>query len=236
METRDIPWLTRESLRRAAGEQAFARGEEYLALGQVLSLAAWRDAVAAVVEGARPYRVLLRGGGDTGLAARCDCPAADRAGCCKHCVAAGLAYLREPERLDRVRLVDAADCLRARSHDQLVELLLAEALVSESLRERLLLEAANHTGKSIEIESYLRAAELALSKAVWSDGDEAGLRYLSRLKTSLGHLADAGREDDLRTIVDHALHLLAASQRPSPASLERLREFSAWLRRLRAHR
>jgi uncharacterized Zn finger protein len=233
----EMSWLSSDALRRAAGERPFARGAEYHALGQVLSLAEYRGAIAAVVQGARRYRVLLRSDG-RGIAGRCNCPAADGGACCKHCVAAGLAYLdgqsrresRQPVTLPVV-LEDVAARLRARPHDELVELLLAEALESEGLRERLLLDAANHTGKPIEIESYLRAVELALSKALWSEGDEAGQTYLIELKDSLGRLAAAARWDDLRTIVAHALELLAASKRPSPAAIERLRTFSEWLRR-----
>ena len=259
----ELSWLDLEALRRAAGEPVFARGAEYHALGQVLSLAEYRGRVAAVVQGARRYRVLLWRG-DRGIAARCACPAADGGACCKHSIAAGLALLDRQARqlgapatarspLDPqtsapitipvtgpvtmpvtmpVTLEDAAAWLRARSHDELVELLLAESLENEGLRERLLLNAANYAGKPIDLESYRRAVELALSKALWSEGVEAGQSYLFDLKTSLTDLADAARWADLREVVAHALETLAVPQRPSPASAEKLRTFSAWLRRL----
>lgn len=255
----EMSWLNLEALRHTSGEQVFARGAEYHALGQVLSLAEYRGRVAAVVQGARRYRVLLWSG-DREIAARCACPAADGGACCKHCVAAGLAFLdRQARQMGNqttarsplkpqtvapaalpitlpvtlpVTLEDAAAWLLARSHDELVELLLAEALENEGLRERLLLDAANCTGKPIDIESYRRAVELALSKALWSEGIEVGQSYLYDLKASLSNLAAAARWADLRAIVAHTLETLAASPRPSPASAEKLRAFSAWLRQL----
>ena len=231
MEKERFSWLSPDALRQAAGEGAFARGAEYHALGQVLSLAEYDGAIAAVVQGARAYRVLLRAGAQ-GIAGRCNCPVGDRGACCKHCVAAGLGFLekqRRPESRQEVVLADAAIHLRVRSRDELVELLLAEALESRRLRERLLLDAANRTGKPIEIRAYLRAVELALSEALWSEGDEAALIYLIELKTSLDCLVDAARWDDLRAIVPHARALLAISKGLPPASTKMLREFSHWL-------
>lgn len=234
-----LSWLSPESLRQAAGGRAFARGAEYHALGQVLSLAEYRGAVAAVVQGARRYDVLLRHD-EHGIVARCNCPAADAGACCKHCVAAGLACLEQqrqgsqpvtlPVSLPPVSLDDVAAHLHARPHGELVALLLDESLENEALRQRLLLDAANHTGKRIEIASYLRAVELALSKAVWSEGEDAGIAYLIELKASLSRLADAGRWDDLQVIIAHARTLLTASKYPSPAASEKLRTFSHWLR------
>jgi uncharacterized Zn finger protein len=236
----EVSWLNPDALRQAAGELSFARGAEYYALGQVLSLAEYRGAIAAAVQGTRRYQVLLRGGGPEhprAILARCNCPAADGgARCCKHCVAVGLAFLDQPARptsSPAVALADAADWLGARPQGELVDLLLAEALESESLRERLLLEAANHTGKPIALEPYRRAVELALSKALWSEGEEAGQLYLIELKASLGNLAAARRWEELRAIVAHTLALLEASKRPSPAAIEKLRAFSKWLRQLR---
>lgn len=236
MEKDRFSWLTPETLRQAAGEGAFARGAEYHALGQVLSLAEYDGAIAAVVQGARAYRVLLRGGA-RGIAGRCNCPIGDRGAFCKHCVAAGLGFLEKqsrPESRQEVVLADAAIHLRLRSRDELVELLLAEALESPRLRERLLLDAANRTGKPIETRAYLRAVELALSEALWSEGDEAAPIYLIELKTSLDCLVDAARWDDLHAIVPHALALLAISNGLPPAPTELLREFSRWLHRLQS--
>lgn len=246
-----MSWLNMEALRHAAGERVFERGAEYHALGQVLSLVEYRGRVAAVAQGGRPYRVLLWRG-DRGIAVRCACPAAEGGACCKHCVAAGLALLdRQAWQAGNpapaqsplnphtgasaalpVTLEDAASRLRARSHDELVELLMAEALENEGLRERLLLDAANYTGKPIDIESYRRAVELALSNALWSEGADAGHAYLFDLKNSLSNLAAAERWADLRAIITHAHEMLATTKRPSPASAEKLRAFSAWLRLL----
>lgn len=236
MERNRFVWLDREALRRVAGERTFARGAEYHALGQVLSLAEYRGVIAAVVQGTRPYRVQLRAAAN-GILSRCDCPAADRGESCKHAVAAGLAFLEARERRgtgDLVALDDVADRLRDRTQEDLVALLLDEALESRRFRDRMLLDAANRTGKSIDLDSYLRALDLALSGAVWNEGEEAGEVYLIQLKSSLGALVDAARWNDLRPLLDHGLKLLADSKRPSPASQESLRAFYGWLRELRA--
>ncbi len=229
--------MTRDGLLEAAGEAVFRRGDEYHSLGQVLSLAEYGGTVTAVVHGARRYRVTLRRNGSD-IVYDCNCPAGDGGRCCKHCVAAGLAYLDRQSRAEvngEVSLDDVEIWLGSQRPERLVELLMAEALGNEGLREKMLIEAAAGGGKRIGLDGYHRAVDLVLSKALWNGGSETGQEHLAELKASLNRLLSAGRRDEFREVADYALSLLASTNsgtRPTPESMERLREFAGWLKGL----
>jgi uncharacterized Zn finger protein len=230
--------LSLDELRRIAGDSVFSRGEEYCAMGQVLWLAECRGQVAAVVQGSRPYHVRLEISHGQSVIGICSCPAGDTGAFCKHSVAVALAWIQQAAKTDKqkksrqVSLVDVEAWLRARPQEELIEFLVHEALNNYSMRERLMLAAANETGQGIDLGSYRRAIALSLSTALWSEGEDAGQAYLTDLKASLSNLAQAARWIDLQQLVEYAQHLLASDSRPSPQAVAKLRTFSDWLRRL----
>ena len=118
--------LTRDALASLAGDLSFARGEEYAASGRVRRVLedAGTGAVTAVVRGTSDYQVRLWTEGRT-LDGECTCPYAADGMFCKHCVAAGLAWL--DGRAERIqagpRSRDLARLLRALDKEQLARIL-----------------------------------------------------------------------------------------------------------------
>jgi len=86
--------LTAQSLRALAGNTIYARGEGYFQDGTVLSLSNRNGKLRATVAGTDNYRVTLWPG-QNGLNYQCDCPMGEDGACCKHVVAAGLAWLAD---------------------------------------------------------------------------------------------------------------------------------------------
>ena len=83
--------FTRQSLRKLANANSFARGENLYDEGSLSKLRREGDAFHAVVQGSRSYRVQLRLA-PAGPEFTCTCPY-DWDGICKHSVALGLAVL-----------------------------------------------------------------------------------------------------------------------------------------------
>lgn len=86
--------LTRDALVELAGERYFERGEEYHRDGLARIFTAHDGIVTARVVGTHEYRVKLRAA-DDGLRYSCTCPLGVDGEFCKHCVAAGLAWLEQ---------------------------------------------------------------------------------------------------------------------------------------------
>ena len=84
--------LNEAALEELAGERAFDRGADYFADGHVGGLKEENGAITAKVRGTYDYRVKLWAE-DEELAFECTCPVGQDSVFCKHCVAAGLAWL-----------------------------------------------------------------------------------------------------------------------------------------------
>ena len=90
------PAVTEADLRAAAGERSFERGTRYL--HAVSSIEVLGNQVIATVQGSAEYLVVLtlpdRSSGAR-LRGECGCPYGQEGFFCKHCVAVGLALLRD---------------------------------------------------------------------------------------------------------------------------------------------
>jgi uncharacterized Zn finger protein len=141
--------ITAGRLLETAGEATYARGTAYAREGRVRDMSIQDGVLTARVDGSETYRVRLFKQG-TRLEFDCTCPVGNELRFCKHCVAAGLAWLMaqaEPsmegdldgsmgreDSLDRVGAVlDDLDAPALRA------LLLDEARVHEPLCDRLLM-------------------------------------------------------------------------------------------------
>ena len=149
-------FLNRPLLRQLAGENFFARGEEYFAKGRVRQLHVAGERVTARVNGSRSYRVKLwRGRGE--LHFSCNCAAGREEAFCKHCVAVGLAFLAGPDGQpasagapggkegpprpeDDPAREQVGNHLRTLDKDRLINLVLEATDYDDILRRRLLLE------------------------------------------------------------------------------------------------
>lgn len=102
------PILTETTIRQNASEESFQRGHDYYKQGAVLSLIKRGMMFQAEVEGseALPYTVHCTLADNGVITATCTCPY-DWGGWCKHIVAACLAMIHQPERIEERPTVDA---------------------------------------------------------------------------------------------------------------------------------
>ncbi len=163
--------IERQNLRRMAGGRSFERGEGYFAEGRVRRLAEDRGKVAAEVHGTRTYRVSLWEE-DGALEYSCTCPMGQDGEFCKHCVAVGLAWLGpegpEPKKAPKrekpsVTMNDVRTWLADQENAKLVDLIMEQAMADGRLRQRLVLEAARHLRKGIDLRTYRQAIDVAVS-------------------------------------------------------------------------
>ncbi|MFE0386427.1 SWIM zinc finger domain-containing protein [Streptomyces bungoensis] len=204
--------FTEDDLRDAAGPASFSRGEDYA--GAVSGLDIGDGTIRATVPGRETYRVELVVAGRAGVAGACDCPYGADGHFCKHCVAVGLAALRQtvsaaPEpsavavpaprpavaRPDREDLL--APWLESLDRDALLALLVEESAADPGLRDRLLLRAevarAERPAVRDRVKRLLDAG--ALARGGYVDPEEAGAyaRDVTQAVTVLRALIAADR-------------------------------------------
>ncbi len=138
--------ITEKRLRAEAGDRAYARGAAYFESGAVTDLVVSEETINARVVGGDEYAVQLWN--DNGaLGYSCTCPVGENGEFCKHDVAAGLAWLADrqtapPAKRGRDDLAGIREWLAGAPREQLVELLLEQALNDPGLRSRLNTRAA----------------------------------------------------------------------------------------------
>lgn len=201
--------LTRDALAGLAGELSFARGEEYAASGRVRRVLedAGTGAVTAVVRGTSDYHVRLWAEGRS-LEGECTCPYAADGMFCKHCVAAGLAWLEgRAQRLEAgPRARDFAQLLRDLDREQLARILTEEADEHPDMVERLAARAARESATGTDVvRLHRRLIDRALATgdgvpyaeaATYFDGVNEQIRALVKL-------LDAGRAPETLELVEH---------------------------------
>ncbi|MEV7556108.1 SWIM zinc finger family protein [Streptomyces sp. NPDC089795] len=134
-----------DELRRLAGPRSFERGLFYLS--SVSALEIGESSITATVDGTDAYEVELTEHED-GLTGWCSCPYGQEGNFCKHCVAVGLAVLREAESVPRRRAAAASRgrqldaWLESRDRDELLALVREHLAGDRALRHRLELRAA----------------------------------------------------------------------------------------------
>ncbi len=170
--------LNEAVLRRLAEDLVYRRGLDYFSHGHVESLEVAGNQVRAIVRGERSYQVALTSD-DGVLDYTCGCSEGRTGIFCKHCVAAGLAWLNRTassksakrSKTKTVSLADAAKVLQAEDKEVLLRMLVEWAKEYPQLRDRLILFAARRSGP----ESEAAAVQLAFENAV-----RVGHRHLGR--------------------------------------------------------
>jgi uncharacterized Zn finger protein len=204
--------LTRGALVELAGERYFERGEEYHRDGLARIFAEHDGTVTARVIGTHEYRVKLQAAGDE-LRYSCTCPLGVDGEFCKHCVAAGLAWLgqargsgdaAEPAgaTMDEVRAY-----LERQDRDALVRIILDRTAEDELLRERLLLQAASERPEGPDLVIFRHVIEDAIHPGGFLDYGSVW-EYTQRVEgviESLSGLLDRGFADEAIGLVEYAL-------------------------------
>ncbi len=197
------------ALRNAAGPTSFSRGEDYA--GAVSGLDIGDGRIRATVPGRETYRVELVATRQAGVAGSCDCPYGADGHFCKHCVAVGLAALRQtapeastdavpasrPAAARPARQDPLTPWLESLDRDALLALLGEESAADPDLRNRLLLRAevarANRTEVRDRVKGLLDPG--AFARGGYTDHDEAEVYagQVAQAVTVLRALNAAGR-------------------------------------------
>jgi uncharacterized Zn finger protein len=172
------------TLRELAGAKSFARGQDYHRSGSVEILSIRPGKVVAEVTGTDDYRTSLTGSG-TEIDGECTCPAFSDWGFCKHLVAVALAANAVKEGVDgdaagvmpRVR-----EHLRAKSKDQLLEMVLGFAELQPELLHKL------DTQATVALEFYAARIEQLAISAAYEEAMKL-VRRMAKLQSTIEHAA-----------------------------------------------
>jgi tetratricopeptide (TPR) repeat protein len=153
-----------DSLRRLAGTRSFERGEAYFAEGRVLSLVEFEGTISAKVLGTQQpeYHVTLQVG-EGAPQSSCDCPVGSEGDFCKHCVAAGLAWLAEKtpgktspkEKVAAPTIEDVRGHLAGLDKDTLVDMIMRQAVEDERLLNSLSIKAVRGKPGEPDLAAYM---------------------------------------------------------------------------------
>ena len=210
-------FVTPELLRDMAGDRAFGRGEAYFTDGAVRSLRGDGGGIKATVRGTHSYRVRLWPEHDD-LDYDCTCPVGQDGIFCKHCVAAGLAWLAG-EQVDGADFTeDAASALGEENlraylltldKEELVSVLLDETDENERLHRRLTLRSVQATPGTASGAVWKEALDDAVDAGGFVSYWEA-YDYTSGIDEVIDALGDLVREGQAEAAIELAEYGLAA--------------------------
>ncbi|QQS46619.1 MAG: hypothetical protein IPM66_22435 [Acidobacteriota bacterium] len=129
----------------------------------------------------------------------CDCPEGEQGRFCKHCVAVGLEYL---DCAESTGMRELAGWLATLPADELVGLVMDEALRNAGVRERLLLRVSRETGKVADLSRYSRLIEHAYQVAGSESGDGLAGEVLVDVESSLGSLIEVGYAEEVAGLIE----------------------------------
>jgi tetratricopeptide (TPR) repeat protein len=233
------PPITEAALRAAAGERSFERGVPYL--DAVSGLATVGNQVMATVRGTGDYLVVLTLGEAAtrrGLRGECGCPYGQEGFFCKHCVAVGLAVMRNARGSARRGLAkgssnvgrrsggDLSYWLNSLSREELLAIVCDQVIEDDEWRRRLELRAAAaaadvpaisaRVAGLLQAESAFGQYQLA-GQYGYLEGPEAWhyARRVRQVAEVIGELARTGHPAGAAVIAEQAFAAIAQSSRHS---------------------
>ncbi len=202
--------ITEAVIRSLAGGTYFKRGLEYFDAGLVGSISERNGRLSARVNGTHTYRVALWME-DGALLHECSCPLGEDDEFCKHCVAAGLAWIErnrdKPRGEEPASATDVRAWLEKRSKAELVDLLLEAADGSETVGERLYLLAARDTGGGPDLAAFREAIDNATATGGFVHYGEMYdfCRRIDMVVDSLRQLANGDCNDGTVELIEYAI-------------------------------
>lgn len=216
-------------LRTLAGDRAYERGELYARDGRVGDIAEDGGHITASVNGELRYRSSLTILGSK-VTFACTCPVGESGACCKHCVALGLQWLDQDARAGApakrasgsrastkkgpasarpLTMKDVRAHLASLPTEQLVNIVMQQAMEDDRLRQRLLLEAAKATGGGVKLHTFRTAITNAIGTGGFIDYREAS-GYFSQIHDVVSSIEELVRPEPGAAIelVEHALTLM----------------------------
>ena len=197
--------VTRDALLDLAGERYFERGEGYHRGGHVRDLVEHEGVVVAKVAGTKDYRVRLWA--EDGLDFSCDCPLGLDGEFCKHCVAAGLAWLEGDFSEDApggsATMDDVQTYLEDQEKDHLVRIVMEQAMEDEGLRERLLLRASRMGG--LDLAAFRRVVDDAVDFDDYLDSPWNHTRSIQNVIKAIAELLEEGFAAEVVELSEYTL-------------------------------
>jgi len=205
--------LSTMELQRLAGETSYSRGVEYFDEGRVADVHLVGNCIYATVRGSRAYRVELSTEGGE-MSYSCTCPFfQDATAFCKHCVAAGLAFLdaneadggasmRKVQAQQETNMKDVEAYLKSQDKASLVSMLLDQTKVDDRLLSRLQVKAGK--GKKVGLATLKKVIDRAVDQGGFVD-------YHSMHQYSDGLYETINNLHDLLE-VEHAAELMELSE------------------------
>ena len=198
-----------------AGDRSYARGVEYAKNGAVREI--WeRDGVLnATVRGNHAYRVKLWNGNGR-LYWSCTCPHAADGFFCKHCVAAGLEWLKSRQQGEKVSdkpgkpavtMNDVSAYLSGCVKEDLVKMLIDHAESDERLRKRLFLKTAKERASGVNMHMYRAAIDRAVDTGDFVSYSDAFdyTQGIADITDSIEELLKEGYGAEVIELSEHAL-------------------------------
>jgi uncharacterized Zn finger protein len=210
-----VDLLNKDVLVELAGERAFERGADYFADGHVVGIKEENAAITARVRGTYYYRVKLWAE-DEELNSECNCPVGQDGVFCKHCVAAGLAWLeRRKQKGGATRRQTKRDVtdeeirahLMGQDKSSLVELVMNHAEWDSDFRNRLVLATAQRGWKAPDLAAFRAAIDKAIRQRSFVDYGRMPeyARGIEAAVNSLGDLLKRGHTNEVRGLTERAL-------------------------------
>ena len=207
--------LDRHILRRMAWGRSFQRGEDYFTRERVRSLVEHEGIITAGVIGTREYRVKLWAA-DGNLEFSCTCPVGTDGAFCKHCVAVGLTWLEQgsegrpaPKKTAKpaVTMDDVRAYLAGLEKDEVVDMLMKQAMEDFHLRQRLLLTAAKRRPAGLDLAAYHQVIDRAIEPDDFVRYDEM-YDYIRGVHDTIDSIAELLKEGCAAEVIDLAEHAL----------------------------
>ncbi|HOC91714.1 MAG TPA: SWIM zinc finger family protein [bacterium] len=220
--------VTHASLRQMAGGRSYERGVGYFEDGLVGSIAIDGNEAMAKVEGTRTYRVRLWADGE-GVDGECTCPAYADSGFCKHCVAVGLSLIetakedasdktqqkpgRKKKKTKTVTMDDLRAHLKEMQKDDLVEIIIGQAMNDERLRLRLILNREKKAASgSVDLDSFRGIIDSAVQTGRYVDYYDVH-DYCSCIDEAVDSLDELLKDGHAEEVIELAEYALAAVER-----------------------
>lgn len=170
--------LNRRTLRQMTDSRSFKRGEDYFSGGRVHALIEDGNVVKAKVRGSRDYHIKIRIL-ENEASYSCDCPLGMEEVFCKHLVAVALASLEGMEAVHKsgksqsvkpaVTMKEVRTYLASQDKEALVDMIVEQVVDDDRLRERLLMKAARHNSKGLDLATYRYAIDHAVDTGGFID-------------------------------------------------------------------
>lgn len=185
--------LTYDQIAERTDGRSLSLGEDYFRTGAVRGLNVWENRITAEVLGSELYKVTITAEKDD-LEYECECPYHDETGVfCKHCVAVGLAYIRDFAGFRTVAVAEEEkpsvrrgtrrvgktvtaehlrDWLGKQSVEELTAIIWEHAKSDLDWRKRLFLRVAADTQKGVNIPALRKTIENATKAREYPDAKQ----------------------------------------------------------------